>query len=171
MNKYVFKPYEEIFPDLFDKEKLRLQHFLTGNYRIEHIGSTAIPDLGGKGIIDIYIATAETNLQTVKDQLVKARYEYRPQASTLEHLFFRVDLPDPIEKTRRYHIHLANFDSEDYKKTVAFRDYLRSHPIETKQYAEIKIKATKVANEDKDEYMKIKSPFMQEILHKTLKKL
>lgn len=56
MNKYVFKPYSALFPNLFAKEKARIvQHFLFPA-SIEHVGSTAVPGLGGKGIIDIAIA-------------------------------------------------------------------------------------------------------------------
>lgn len=62
MSKYVFKPYNSIFPELFEKEKERLSKYLTGEYQIEHVGSTAVQGLGGKGIIDIYLATPRKNL-------------------------------------------------------------------------------------------------------------
>jgi GrpB-like predicted nucleotidyltransferase (UPF0157 family) len=50
MKKYVFKPYSNIFPALFDKEKERIAPHLKKALAIEHVGSTAIPDLGGKGL-------------------------------------------------------------------------------------------------------------------------
>jgi GrpB-like predicted nucleotidyltransferase (UPF0157 family) len=57
MKKYVFKPYSKNFPELFQKEKERIVSNLNLPLVIEHIGSTAVPGLGGKGIIDIGIAT------------------------------------------------------------------------------------------------------------------
>lgn len=100
--------------------------------------------------------------------LIKAGYEYRPLASTSKHLFHRIDLPDPIEEIRRYHIHLGVFDGKDFTKALAFRDYLRLHPEDVIKYAQAKKQAAKDSHQDKDEYMKIKSPIMQEILKKAL---
>src|SRR3989344_8642314 len=168
MKKYVFKPYNPVFTELFDKEKERINKYLPADYLIEHVGSTAVPDLGGKGIIDIYIIVPENHLKQASNELTKAGYEYRPQASTSGHLFFRIDLPDPIEEIRRYHIHLGAIDSDDFKKAILFRNYLHAHPKDVKKYAVIKKNAAENANQDRDIYMKIKSPFMREILDKAL---
>ena len=50
VKKYVFKPYSKIFPELFQKEKERISPNLKEALAIEHVGSTAVPGLGGKGI-------------------------------------------------------------------------------------------------------------------------
>ena len=78
MSKYVFKLYENKFPEIFEKEKDRLSKYLTGDYKIEHIGSTAVPGLGGKGIIDIYIVSPTDNQENIKEGLLRAGYEARP---------------------------------------------------------------------------------------------
>jgi len=57
VKKYVFKAYSPIFPKLFEKEKDRIKKILGENDLIEHVGSTAVPGLGGKEINDIYIET------------------------------------------------------------------------------------------------------------------
>ncbi len=169
MKKYVFKPYNPIFPILFEKEKLRLQKYLTGSYQIEHIGSTAIPKLGGKGIIDIYIAVPKGQMKQTSQEIQQAGYEFRMQASKMHHhLFHRIYLPDDLEGIRTYHVHITYPEQQDWINTLAFRDYLRTHPQDVKEYAEIKKKAATEANEDKDAYMTIKSPMMQEILQKAL---
>lgn len=167
-NKYVFKTYNVVFPELFEKEKIRIRKFLTGEYRIEHVGSTTVPNLGGKGIIDMYIVVPESKLKNASNELTNAGYEYRPRASTPNHLFYRIDLPDPIEEIRRYHIHIGPISSEDFKKAITFRDYLRSNPEDAKRYAEIKKRAAQEANQNKDIYMRIKTPFMQKVLKKAL---
>jgi len=55
-DKYIFRPYNPIFPELFKNEKERMEKILGDNLQIEHIGSTAVLGLGGKGVIDILIS-------------------------------------------------------------------------------------------------------------------
>jgi GrpB-like predicted nucleotidyltransferase (UPF0157 family) len=169
MSKYVFKPYNSIFPELFEKEKKRLSKHLTGNYQIEHIGSTAIPGLGGKGIIDIYVVCPKEKIERISEEVLKSGYEHRPRVSEDQHVFHRIDLPDPIEGIRRYHIHISFPDAKDFKQAIAFRDYLRQHPKEIDIYEQAKKKAAIEANQDKDRYMAIKTPAILELLRKTKK--
>lgn len=168
MKKYVFKPYNPIFLELFNIEKERLTKFLTGNYQIEHIGSTAIPGLGGKGIIDIMIAVPKDKMKDYSAQLEKAGYEYVEQPNVEQRLFHWQDLPDTMETFRRYHIHLTYPEGTDWKNALAFRDYLRTHPADLEKYAEVKQKATLEADEDTETYMRIKESILKEILNKAL---
>lgn len=168
MSKYVFKPYNSIFPKLFEKEKERLSKYLTGDYQIEHVGSTAVQNLGGKGIIDIYLVTPKESLKKISREVLDSGYEYRPRVSPDQHVFHRIDLPDPIEGTRRYNIHISYPEAEDFKQAIVFRDYLRKHPLDSKKYAQAKKKAAQESNQDKDEYMAIKTPTIHEILNKAL---
>lgn len=63
--KYVYKPYNELFSKLFLEEKRRLLNILKEEcFDVKHIGSTAIPGLGGKGIIDIGITVAKENFDS-----------------------------------------------------------------------------------------------------------
>ncbi|MCL4366030.1 GrpB family protein [Patescibacteria group bacterium] len=71
MKKYVFRPYDINFPKLFEKERERIRKVLGKSDLIEHIGSTAVPSLGGKGIIDICIATDKKNLKVISKKLQK----------------------------------------------------------------------------------------------------
>lgn len=169
MKKYIFKPYNKNFPMLFEKEKQRIIAGVKEDIAIEHIGSTAVPNLGGKGIIDIAIAAEKENIGIVSKKLQKLGYEFKPHTSTADRLFFQIDLPDSEEEIRRYHIHLTYLNSKDWEEMISFRDYLRNHPKEAKKYAESKKKAAKNANEDKNEYMKLKEPAIKDILDKLLK--
>lgn len=166
MNKYVFRPYNAIFTQLFDREKNRLSSYLTKDYLIEHIGSTAVTNLGGKGIIDIMVSTDKADLSEVSQKIQKASYEYREVASTPTRLFFRINLEDPVDGTRRYHLHLVINDSKDWKESLAFRDYLKNNPDEAKKYNELKRKAAEDANQEGEIYKKIKKPFIKEMLRK-----
>ena len=163
LSKYVFKPYSKSFPNLFLQEKGRILSVVKSALAIEHIGSTAVPDLGGKGIIDIAIAVPKGEMETVSHQLQSLGYEFRPTFSTPDRFYFIQDLPDPEEGTRRYHIHLTTMDHSEWRQFIAFRDYLRDHPEEAKEYAKIKEQAASEAHQDGQKYRKVKEPLIVKI--------
>ena len=166
MQKYVFKPYNDLFINLFESEKRRVQGEIKEKIKIEHVGSTAIVGLAGKGIIDITIACSRKDMKVVSKELQKIGYEFRPTASTPERFFHRIDLPDTLEQLRRYHVHLTYFDSLDWQEHIKFRDYLRDHKEEREKYAELKKVAAELVNEDGEKYRKMKAPMIQEIIKK-----
>jgi len=162
-NKYVYKPYSKVFPDLFQHEKKRISSSLKSTLAIEHVGSTAIPNLGGKGIIDIAIAVAKEEMNHACDTLQKLGYEFRPSFSTSDRFYFITYLADPEEGSRRYHIHLTYPSSTEWKELIGFRDYLRAHPEAVEEYATIKKHAATMANQDGEQYRKMKEPIFQKI--------
>lgn len=162
MQKYIFKPYSEIFPELFKKEKERIAQALT-TAQIEHVGSTAVPGLSGKGIIDIAIAINQEDMAWASDQLQALGYEYRPGFSTPDRLYFIIFLTDPLGEKRRYHVHLTYPESSEWKDLLGFRDYLRNHPKEAQEYAEMKKRAVSEAQNDGEKYRKIKEPMFKKV--------
>lgn len=167
--KYVFKPYSELFPELFSKEKEKLSRGLGNNVLdIQHVGSTSVAGLGGKGIIDIAIAVRKEDLKNISKKLSDLGYIFREIGSAPERLFFRGDFPDNEEETRRYHIHVTFKESSEWKTLLAFRNYLRSHQEIAKQYAELKKNCVKEAKGNGELYRQRKAPFFQEILLKAL---
>jgi GrpB-like predicted nucleotidyltransferase (UPF0157 family) len=162
-NKYVFKPYSKIFPELFQKEKERIIPHLKGVVSIEHIGSTAVPGLGGKGIIDIAIAVNQADMDSTCKDLQTLGYDYRPTFSTQDRFYFVIYLPDKEEDTRRYHIHLTYPKNKEWEELLRFRDYLRSHPQALQEYANLKQQAASEANNDGKRYRKLKEPMFKQI--------
>lgn len=173
-DKYIFRSYNAIFPELFSREKRRIQKILRKRIPIEHIGSTAVPGLGGKGVIDISITEQKSNWSTIKEKLEKAGYEYKKKEPEREkeRLFFMANLPDKELGTRIYHIHLTYPESLEFKKEIGFRDYLRKHPEDLKKYANIKKLAAenaqkfKTKDEMRDAYAATKNKFIEETLKK-----
>lgn len=163
MKKYVFKPYSKMFPELFQKERERIASNVNLRLVIEHIGSTAVPGLGGKGIVDIAIAVDKEEMGSVSKQLQAIGYEFRPTFSTSDRLYLITYLPDPEEETRRYHIHLTYPENKEWKEFLGFRDYLRSHPKKVQEYAELKKQAAFEANEEGEKYRKLKEPIFKKI--------
>ena len=167
MQKYVFRKYNLEYRAFFTSEKKKIAKALGSTAKIEHVGSTAIPDLGGKGILDIVVGVSESKLAEAKKKLEKAGYEFREKASHPERLFFRIDHPYKNRK-RRIHIHLTKLNSQDWKEIIGFRDYLLKHPEAVEQYVKIKKEGVKKALGDGEKYRKHKEKFIQNILKKVL---
>ncbi len=165
MKKYVYKEYNPKFPTLFEREKERIKGHLK-DAAIEHVGSTAVPGLGGKGIIDIAICVDRDRMEDVSLQLQEIGYEFRPNFSTQDRFYFVAMRPDPEEGMRRYHIHLTYPENREWKELLFVRDYLRSHPQEASAYEELKKKAASEANEEGEKYRSIKNPMIMDILLK-----
>lgn len=163
MKKYIFKPYSPIFPTLFEKEKERIESHAQKCIAIEHVGSTSIPGLGGKGIIDIAIAAKKQDMDAISTQLQNLGYEFRPTFSTADRYYFIIDLPDPEEGERRYHIHLTYPENSEWHQLLGFRDYLRNHPEEAEEYAQIKRQAAAEANQEGERYRKMKEPMFKKV--------
>jgi GrpB-like predicted nucleotidyltransferase (UPF0157 family) len=172
--KYIFRPYNPNFPKLFGAEKERLQEILGKEVGVEHIGSTAVPGLGGKGVIDISIAIPKDRWTDTFQRLKKLGYEYKKKDKQRESqkLFFMANLPDEEFGTRIYHIHLTYPESAELKREIGFRDYLRAHPESVEEYADMKRLAAEKAqkfstkNEMRDAYGKIKEEFIRKIIEK-----
>jgi GrpB-like predicted nucleotidyltransferase (UPF0157 family) len=162
MKKYVFKPYNPIFPELFHQEQIRIASSIQSILAIEHVGSTAVSNLGGKGIIDIAIAANRKDWELVSEQLQKLGYEFRPNFSTADRIYFVIFLPDPEEGTRRYHVHLTDLESSDWKGLIGFRDYLRTHREQREEYATIKKQAALESHENGELYRKLKEPIFKQ---------
>jgi len=167
MQKYVFRKYNPEYQAFFTSEKKKIAKDLGSTAKIEHVGSTAIPGLGGKGILDIVVGVSKSKFGEAKKKLEKAGYEFREKASYPERLFFRIDYPYKNIK-RRIHIHLTNFNGQDWKEIIDFRDYLLKHPDAVEQYIKIKKEGVKKALGDGEKYRKHKERFIRNILKKVL---
>ena len=173
-DKYIFRPYNPIFPELFKNEKERMEKILGDNLQIEHIGSTAVLGLGGKGVIDILISIHKNQWPGTAAKLKSLGYEYRKkdEEREKEKLFFMADLPDNEFGTRLYHVHLTYPESYELKKSLGFRNFLRTHPKEREEYAEIKRRASEsvknlpTKDEMRDLYGKTKNDFIERTIMK-----
>jgi GrpB-like predicted nucleotidyltransferase (UPF0157 family) len=161
MKKYVFKEYSDSYPVLFEQEKRRLCALLNERVVIEHVGSTAVPFLGGKGILDIAIGVGVEQFMDTIVPLETLGYTFRPHNSTQERLFFKRH-----EEVQTYHIHVMKLGSPTWKELLSFRDYLRQHPEAIQEYAEIKKRAAEMVDDDGVEYRKLKEPFLKAALAK-----
>ncbi|MBA3660935.1 MAG: GNAT family N-acetyltransferase [Gammaproteobacteria bacterium] len=133
---------------------------------IQHIGSTAIPGLSAKPIIDIQIAV--NSLEEMKviavPALQKLGYEYWSENPDPERMFFVKGMP-PFGVKRTHHVHIVEPTSKHWEEKILFRNYLMTHPEVAEEYQQLKIKLVKQFTYDREEYTNTKSEFIKRILH------
>ena len=161
MKLYKFKKYKKSFPEKFNKEKIRLLNFIP-KAKIEHIGSTSIKGLGGKGVIDILIGVTKKDLRKTKKILIKNNYKYK---NYLENRYFFISEKGFFIK-KRYHLHLTVYNNTIWKKAIKFRDYLRKNKHAKQDYLILKKHAYILCNENPKSYNKFKENFIKNILKK-----
>lgn len=131
---------------------------------IEHVGSTAVPGLPAKPIIDIMVGVK--NLAEAKaciPLLEKIGYHYAPYRTDRMHWFCK-----PSQERREYHLYLIEATHPEWKARIAFRDYLREHPETAKQYTELKTNLAKQYENDREAYTEGKAAFVKSIVDKAL---
>ncbi len=165
--------YNPSWPRLFEKEKIFLQDNLPDDIviRIEHFGSTAVPGLSAKPIIDILVEV--TSLEETKKRVVpfleSEGYEYlwRPTIG-YQPPYYAWFIKRNSKGIRSHHIHMVESDSEIWKR-LFFRDYLKDFPAEAKRYDTLKRTLAKRYSHDRIEYTKQKSAYIQKITDKAMK--
>lgn len=158
--------YNPTWPEEFEHVRSELGEILGGlALRIDHIGSTAVPGLGAKDIIDIQITVREL-LPEIKRRLMAAGYQFRADI-THDHLPCGED-PDPClwEKmyfmqppaSRAVHVHVRRLGSPNQVYPLIFRDYLRAHPDSAATVERIKRALAQYHADDNQAYYAIKDP-------------
>jgi len=160
-------PYHSEWKDLFDKEKQLLSYIFPPLFAdIYHIGSTSVPGLSAKPIIDILLAADKlADVEEATPQIVAAGYEAKGENGIPGRRYFQKSDEDGV---RKVHLHAYEKGNLELHRHLVFRDYLREHPKEAKRYAEVKIKAAKKFEYDIESYIAEKSPIVKELEQKAL---
>ena len=164
-------PYNPKWPSIFEKESEFLkQSFPSVISRIEHFGSTSIPNLVSKPIIDmlVEVTSYKDTKREIVPKLVSLGYEYfwRPIFDKPPMYAWFIKRNQKGERT--HHIHMVEKDSELWDRTC-FRDYLRSHPQVAKEYGNLKTKLAKDYPNDRITYTNKKTDFIAAVTNKAKK--
>jgi GrpB-like predicted nucleotidyltransferase (UPF0157 family) len=154
-------PYDPEWPARFRRERGLLMsimgEWLAGS--IEHIGSTAIPGLDAKPVIDMMAGvTSLDHSRGALDILARYQYCYFPYRSDVMHWLCK---PSPAYRT--HHLHLVPLDSPLWRSQLAFRDYLRRHPGVAREYAVLKRDLARRHRFDREAYTDAKGPFIMRV--------
>src|SRR4030067_2496017 len=164
MGKYTFKPYSSKFNELYHKEESKLKKILPSEVKIEHIGSTAVPGLGGKGVIDIAVYTPQERVENYMRILERGGYEYSPHPGDKQDKFMQKIVKSGKEE-RRVHVHLT-LDPNFWNSFLNVRDYLREHIDARDEYARIKQEAATHAADDGNKYRNYKAEWIKSLARK-----
>ena len=120
---------------------------------IEHAGSTAIPGLAAKPIIDIFIAVPSIDVArtTLVEPIKTLGYVYWEENPDKDRMFFVKGMP-PYGERRTHHVHIFEPTSEFWQRALAFRDYLRRHPDEAERYQQLKLDLAVRYRSDREAY-------------------
>lgn len=148
----------ERFGEAADLLRATIGPWVTGG--IHHVGSTAVPGLDAKPIIDIAVGIESLEAsQPCIALLSPIEYLYSPYQAEVMHWFCK---PDPARRT--HHLHLVPSGSARLEDEIAFRDYLRAHPVRAAEYGNLKHRLAEEHPEDREAYTRAKSSFIISVI-------
>jgi len=128
--------------------------------RLEHVGSTSVPGLGAKPIIDMQVSVAD--IERIEDYvgpLEALGYLFAPDPAFPDYHYFA----KPHARPRSHHLHVCQTGSQQELRHVAVRDFLRAHPDEAASYEELKRTLVREHPEDRLAYVAGKDGYMIEL--------
>lgn len=162
--------YDPRWSGLFEEEKRRIEQALNdGNVvAIEHYGSTAVPGLPAKPVIDILVtvrwfAEARSAYEVALKPMQYVYWNEDPKAGS--RMFFVKGMPPHGEK-RTHHIHIVQHDNMEFMDRLRFRNYLRGHALIAGNYGRLKRKLAEQYKEDREGYTAAKSGFIETVMMK-----
>ncbi len=145
------------YPQQFQQAKNELAKVLP-DAEINHVGSTAVPGLAGKGIIDILVAIPDWNKKQATVKKIKSLGYVHIHPEENERIFM-----SRVGDTQAgdVHLHLTYIGSPQYKLLLTFRDYLLKHPEKSREYGEGKVAWLRQAHGDRKVYNRLKSKWIE----------
>jgi len=163
VNSIIIQDYDPRWPQLFETLRSRIECVIQEMASaIEHVGSTAVPGLAAKPIIDMdVVLISATDLPVAIAKLGSVGYEHRGDLGVAGREAFRSPTND-----LRHHLYVCPSSSPEYRRHISFRDYLRTHPTDANNYARLKRELVRKFGDDREAYTKAKSMFVAEILRR-----
>jgi len=158
--------YDPQWPVAFEAERRRIAAALGDlALRIEHNGSTAVPGLAAKPIIDIQVSVASLQpLAPFVDALAPVGYVHLPHADDSFCPFFH----RPAAWPHTHHVHLVQAGGSEEQRTLAFRNYLREHADAAREYERLKRQLAAATDatdsSSREQYAIAKTEFIERII-------
>ena len=160
----VVVPYDPRWPGLFEEERLAVEAAVgTWAEEVEHVGSTAVPGLDAKPVIDVMAGVRSLEDSPILvERLAGIGYEYRGEAGIPGRLFFR----KLRGSERTHHLHVFELGGGEWDRHILFRDYLREHPEAAREYARLKRDLAARFYHDREAYTDAKTDFISAVVDK-----
>ncbi len=171
MSRIVIEPYDPAWPALYSEERERILSALDGlNADIEHVGSTSVPGLAAKPIVDIMVglpANVPLNLCVAPVEAIGYVYVPRYEEMMPYRRFFYKKPPD---FPHAYNLHIIIIGHEFWVRHLLFRDYLRAHPDTALEYETLKRELAPLFSNTND-YSEAKTDFIRSVEEKAIRVL
>jgi GrpB-like predicted nucleotidyltransferase (UPF0157 family) len=157
--------YDPKWPELFEALRASIASAL-GDLAaaIEHVGSTAVPGLAAKPVIDIDVLLSFADcLQEAIVRLAPLGYAHRGDLDIAGREAFSHPPGQPA-----HHLYVCPPDSGEYRRHIAFRDYLRGHPESATVYGELKRNLARQYSQDRERYGAGKDAFVKDLLSRAI---
>lgn len=161
----IIEDYNPAWPHWFERLRAPVQAALGAlALVIEHVGSTAVPGLAAKPIIDMdVVISSRTDLTDVIARMAGIGYRHEGDLGVAgREAFF------PPPGLPAHHLYVCSADSAELRRHLAFRDYLRRHPADAAAYGALKSELAARFGRDRDGYSLAKSDFVNGILARAL---
>ena len=156
--------YDARWPGLYREEEARVLQAVGDRIAaIEHIGSTAVPGLAAKPIIDMMVAVRKlADADECIEPLQALGWLYAPEneVETPERRYFDMGLPG----ARTHHLHMVELASDWWVRHLAFRDFLRAHSQTAQEYERLKRGLAARYRDDREAYTTAKTEFIQSVV-------
>ena len=154
--------HKDCWKEWYVEEEKRLKRVLTNNERISHIGSTAIPSIWAKPIVDILVEIPKgTDLLDYKAEIINCGYICMSQSE--DRISFNKGYTEHGFSEKVFHLHLRYAGDND---ELYFRDYLIEFPDIAKEYEKLKLSLWKEYEHNRDSYTKAKTEFVKKYTEK-----
>jgi GrpB-like predicted nucleotidyltransferase (UPF0157 family) len=163
MEEVVVSAYDPGWIMEYEQEKETLTKLLEDIIQgIEHIGSTAVPGLAAKPVIDIMVGVNDLHHVTEQhiQKLGDIGYEFVEHPHFPERRFFR---RGPW-RAGTHHLHIYQYESENWNFNLLFRNYLIHHPDTRNEYSKLKKELEEKYKKDRPGYTKAKAPFIEKVI-------
>jgi len=161
-------PYDSDWPQQFKCEAKKLYRALSNiTCNIEHIGSTSVPGLAAKPIIDILISVHNIKaFDLEQSNLVSLGYEAKGEFGIAGRRYFQKG-----GNQRTHHVHVYQEGSEHLTRHIAFRDYLVANTDIAIAYQKVKLSAVQLCNNDSEQYQALKNDFIRHHQSKAIRSI
>ena len=154
---------------IYNRISKELRKEMGNNVIIDHVGSTALPNMYGKNIIDILVGVPnEKDMDKYSDMLKKIGY-FEGSHNSGNYRFFASTQKET--KAGDVHIHLVHLNTDRYKDFIILRDYLLINQKEKKAYSDLKKEIIKKGTIIRNDYKNVKSEYVSKLLERAKKNM
>ena len=163
----IVEPYNPLWVSKFEEESRHIARTMGAIVvKVHHIGSTSIPNIYAKPIIDMLVEViAIEQVDSRNAAMVAFGYVAMGEYGLPGRRYFR---KDNVQGIREYHVHTYALGSPEGFRHIAFRDFMRAHPELAQQYSDLKCQLAHQYPEDIQSYMDGKNAFIKDMERRAL---